>query len=851
MSNNGSSSSTSSPTTSNGSQVAAITSNKNVNQTITKTKNDGNEPPIMRKGLQVLSRGHRACNVCRRQKMRCEGYTNGSCNRCRNTKQECIFEIPPVKSNSQTTTTQSTATTLNADRENANHARFQRLESQIADLHSMMREVIFATANKNASSPQDIHQSSALQQSALPPPPPPQQSEKFALEERPRSLSTSTTKSTKRKRLDAGDLPEEGLGAPLKTLRGLAEAAIRTPRLEVNPSIADPPSHAPFLFQSAGPSRAVSPVSGNRQAVKLNDIISNGTLDETEARRLWSVFSQGCPRFIAACFVQDERASSEEDTFSLTRKASTFLFVTILAIGAQIDSMSNGKHAAYQICCQQAQWYAQRTLLLHAPQLRVEDVMALNLMASYSDYGWLLSGHAVRIAQELGLDTYFSKIMRMDHSLSYNSQRRESSISSVTSRASAEPPLNATSDSNDGSESDVPRTLIMGARIWFFSFLLEHQISYGAGRTAMLQHHTVDGCRDFLRLPSPLVSSIDARFVATLELMVIRERHINCLAPVDQPINDLMLGNVYTLNEDLRSWLDHWTRDLRQRGYEESSFWMASLRLQCATAKLYLTSTSIRTAGIAQHGNAQTRWDSLHAGRRDLVVQSVKAASDALRIAVENKEYFNLLKWAPHYTVVTVTFSAVYLLKAIRIFPSNYLLPPSILQDVFVHSEMLVSRLKEIPSSNKFGLVVLHMLRQCSNQVENRSSNNTAQGSPSHQRNIREEDKYKSFTTPPPPPPPQAQEQRFMQNSFRPIQGTTTWSGFAPVQSTTFIPFMNGNETNLPPLQAPSYSTLPDTHQRYENFDQILYELGLDENFIGSLDDGSDKYVDLSNSAPF
>ncbi|PWN38459.1 uncharacterized protein FA14DRAFT_27180 [Meira miltonrushii] len=842
--------SSSSPTASIGSHTSPL---KNGNQSGGLTAKIGVEP-IIRKGLQVISRGHRACNVCRRQKMRCEGYTDGACNRCRNTKQECIFEIPPAK---QTSTATSTTTAMNAERESANHARFQRLESQIADLHFMMREVISATAIKNAS-PYSVAQPSGSQQ-AIPVQNVPLQSEpqqaghqqRSALDaerERPRSLSTSTTKSNKRKRLDAGDLPEEGLGAPLKTLRGLAEAAIRTPRLEVNSNMTEPPSHAPFLYQSAGPSRAVSPVSGNRQAVKLNDVVSNGTLDETEARRLWSVFSQGCPRFIAACFVQDDRASSE-DTFSLTRRASTFLFVTILAIGAQIDSMSNGKHAAYQICCQQAQWYAQRTLLLHAPQLRVEDVMALNLMASYSDYGWLLSGHAVRIAQELGLDTYFSKIMRMEHSLSHRrDDQRESSVSSLTSRTSAEAPLNNTSDSNDGSESDVPRTLVMGARIWFFSFLLEHQISYGAGRTAMLQHHTVDGCRDFLRLPAPLVSSIDARFVATLELMVIRERHINCLASFDQPINDLMLGNVYTLNEDLRAWLEHWTRDLRQRGYDESSFWMASLHLQCATAKLYLTSTSLRSAGIAQHGNAQTRWESLNAGRRDLVVQSVKAASDALSIAVENKEYFNLLKWAPHYTIVTVTFSAVYLLKAIRIFPSQYLLPPSILQDVFVHSEMLVSRLREIPSANKFGLVVLHMLRQCSNQMDSRSSSNTAQGSPAHQRNVREEDRYRNFTT---PPPPQSQDQRFVQNPSRATQ-TATWSGFAPVQSSTFVPFMNGNETNLPPLQQPSsYSALPDTHQKFENFDQILYELGLDENFIGGLDNGSDKFVDFSNTAPF
>ncbi|KAF5323314.1 hypothetical protein D9611_005748 [Ephemerocybe angulata] len=44
--------------------------------------------------IKALNRVPRACNACRKQKMRCEGAENPPCKRCRNTGLECLFEKP-------------------------------------------------------------------------------------------------------------------------------------------------------------------------------------------------------------------------------------------------------------------------------------------------------------------------------------------------------------------------------------------------------------------------------------------------------------------------------------------------------------------------------------------------------------------------------------------------------------------------------------------------------------------------------------------------------------------------------------------------------------------------------------
>ncbi|KAF8634474.1 hypothetical protein AX15_000914 [Amanita polypyramis BW_CC] len=64
---------------------------------VKKQEDDDSKPDVKRDAkpaVKTLNRVPRACNACRKQKMRCEGADNPPCRRCRNTGLECLFEKP-------------------------------------------------------------------------------------------------------------------------------------------------------------------------------------------------------------------------------------------------------------------------------------------------------------------------------------------------------------------------------------------------------------------------------------------------------------------------------------------------------------------------------------------------------------------------------------------------------------------------------------------------------------------------------------------------------------------------------------------------------------------------------------
>ena len=46
------------------------------------------------------------------------------------------------------------------------------------------------------------------------------------------------------------------------------------------------------------------------------------------------------------------------------------------------------------------------------PVARIEAVQAMNILAAFSDNGWLPGGHAVRMAVDMGINKSFIKLLR-------------------------------------------------------------------------------------------------------------------------------------------------------------------------------------------------------------------------------------------------------------------------------------------------------------------------------------------------------------------------------------------------------------------------------------------------------
>ena len=258
--------------------------------------------------------------------------------------------------------------------------------------------------------------------------------------------------------------------------------------------------------------------------------------------------------------------------------------------------------------------------------------------------------------------------------------------------------------------SDILSLNLDRARIWFFLFLSDHQISFGAGRPPMLSFLYVRNCRAFLDLPSPLSIPIDARLISTLELLVIRERYHDVLAPYDAPIDRRMASNMLAVTGELSEWQQHWSEVMLGKGYSETSFVMSSLRLQRATQELYFLCTALRgVKSVADMNNVPT----IQAG---MIRDAASAAQEVLRIANGSQVYRDNLAHAPSYTYVTSTFAAVFLIKVARLSEDDIVNT----RDVFESAEKLASRLSEVPAA-KYAHLIRLLLQACWKDIARRN----------------------------------------------------------------------------------------------------------------------------------
>lgn len=493
---------------------------------------------------------------------------------------------------------------------------------------------------------------------------------------------------------------------------------------------------SPSAANTSGGSR-----SGKMEAPGLvssapGDLVTLGLVNETDAMRLFETFQKGVPKFISIFHLEDEIMTTEE-AYHYVRTTSYFLFNVMLAIGAKVECGGKSPSRLYQTCMAQAKRNAKDTMF--SPVQGKAAVQAMVLLAAYSENGWLPLGLSIRMAQELGLDRSFQKLMSAlpasgyirhpqpppppKHLTFYQNSPQSHYTGSPTDAnsvggesvdgkiggpanaagANAVAAVAAANGNNDAAakrELDELKDLARGSRLWFFLFLFDHQASYGAGRPAMLSKHYVRNCRAFLSLNYPLTVKTDARFISTLELLIIRETHYDAMAPYDQPVDARMLSKMRKVTEELNEWHQYWSADFESRGYRQDSFFQQSLVLQCASAELYLSCTALR--GIRDAADA----DQMGPEQKELIIQATRAADTCLSISVNAKEYHEMLGWAPHYTHVTAAFACVFLIKIARLFPRQV-----DTYGIFSNAERLASRLAEVPAS-KYSRVIRILLAQ-------------------------------------------------------------------------------------------------------------------------------------------
>ncbi|KAG7529494.1 hypothetical protein FFLO_05601 [Filobasidium floriforme] len=631
------------------------------------TRKKGKERPGRGKGMR---RGARACTNCRRGKNRCEG--DHPCNRCAAQNLECVFAKPPPK--------------VGNSNSNSLQQQFMHIESSVNHLAASQNQMqstlsqILSALSQNQMNNQHVPQLNYPQHSpsqndgmgtsqsslsmqhhasrnmsgadmdedgfAWPDPPVPKapiaKMEEDNMEEdvKPKEFPklpgfkppphryanyglvvSSTAASSDDESEDT--LPRSSLNAPIEALHQLAnaadQAAKENAKLEAEnrqQGFLSPPR---VLQNQLKFKRMKKPDPAPRNA--FPDVVTKGLVSPEEARELWDIFFSGCHYFIPVF-------DPSYDEFESFVQRTPFSFDGMLAVAAKIRAGAGPLGRTHTRCLEEAQGIARSTLF--GPVVRKEAVMAVLILASWSQDPWLPSGHALRMGLDMNLHKALEKLGEDVGTFGGGKARTEAE----------------------------ERDLVVSARIWLNCYLNDHTVSLGTGRPLMLRDdESVRNARQLLT--HPMASETDVRLVACVELMSHKVRVWTHLHPLRGRIDTTTIDFVRRVSNDLLAWHAEWrTRHLQK--HEEESVLVKLLDAELYYAQLW-------TACVALRG---CNWDKLNLDQRELAFGAKDAALKCLS-AYKSSSLRHYLKYAVHETMVQASFAAVFLLKIAILFPTQ------------------------------------------------------------------------------------------------------------------------------------------------------------------------------------
>lgn len=380
------------------------------------------------------------------------------------------------------------------------------------------------------------------------------------------------------------------------------------------------------------------------------DVIALGIVQEREARELFDLYFSGSNNFMPVF-------DPEVDTWDSLRVRSPFSVSSIVAVGARVRDGGRPMSETQRLALDHSRRIAIGTVF--AAVARVEAVQAMCLISAFNENGWLPSGHAVRMAIDMGLNKCFGKLVASGMGVGKSRQQLEEE-----------------------------RDLVIGARVWFCLYVLEHQMSFGCGRDPVIrENETIAQARRFLDHPLSIMS--DVRLISTVEGIALRSPlHFLLTSSPEEPVDQDIVARLQQANLDSDKWLEYWDQAMNEKfGKDPTDFYRESLRAQREYSSLFLNSQLLR--GIRDAADVQ----KLPADKRELAIQAMRNAQACLEITIRGKNYRRGLRFAVHYTHVCAAFAASFLIRIARLFPKELDLRKTA-KDV----EELASILSEVPA---------------------------------------------------------------------------------------------------------------------------------------------------------
>ncbi|KAG5729514.1 hypothetical protein E4T56_gene4612 [Termitomyces sp. T112] len=703
--------------------------------------------------VKTLNRVPRACNACRKQKMRCEGADNPPCKRCRNTNLECLFEKP------------SREATLTGE---AGLERIRSLEAHVADIRQTqtaisntltelvahLRGGLIARSpsaypqpfhqqhSPNMSSPSmstptathqhmsEIHPSpsggptvfSPSHQGSMPPPVPSNTDSSFSMI--PQSYASHQSPHA----YNHGS----GQGPVLPPFSSISSMGPPTAQSNVSSlryqALENQHPHPISRSQTSGMKRHATSNAASANSSDIDDE-DNGELPASGLVAPWEVL-----RGLADVAI--ERAAKENGDSSgpqsrartpspdrLGRPSKrrkirhkhrnlTFPDVVTKNIISEVEARELFS-IFYHGCSTFLPVFdeAHDTFdALHERSPFAVDCICM-VAARVRDGGGTPSDVHLRILEEvqaISCATLFAPVMRSEavqamilvagwSDNGWLSGGHAVRMAMELSMHKAWPRLLRRMKAHKADPVE-DRELVIAARTWFCLYLFEHQLSYGTGRPAVLKEdETIQECR--MLLQHPLAIEDDMRLVSTVELMAIRERVHNAMSPIEGPVREEHFARLREADAEFTNWFKVWDHAFSQK-YEDAAFYRQSLQSQHLHAELFHNATALR--GINGPDDVQ----NMPPPQRQLAIRSIQIAHQGLDITVNSPAYREGMKYAVHYTHATATFAASFLLRLARLFPND-----CNVTEIRSQVERLASLMSEVPGK-RYALTLQLMLKR-------------------------------------------------------------------------------------------------------------------------------------------
>ncbi|CAG7923723.1 unnamed protein product [Penicillium olsonii] len=344
-------------------------------------------------------------------------------------------------------------------------------------------------------------------------------------------------------------------------------------------------------------------VEAPKQTLLEEDFISRGLVSLHEAEELFAYFSRTMNQLLWGGIILVHR------DLTSVRRASTLLSAAVLTVAAlHIPNRTETLNRCY------SEYVSLVSSMALTRAHTLDDIRGLCVGAFWlSELSWKLSGHAVRIATEMGLHQSYQRLTR-------------------------------------GHTDQYER-----AQLWYLLYVCDHHFSIAYGRPPVIHEDVViRNYETFLALP--MVVPGDIRLLAQVALfMILTEAYRMFGSDTEQALTEEDFGQLRVYNVAVDQWRLLWQPRSADSAYVRT-YPSKGVVLHYHFAKFQLNSLSLRAL-------SPSNTPVFSMDRKESANIAISSAMACLNMVLEEPDIRDAIVGVPIFTHTMVTFSAVFLLK--------------------------------------------------------------------------------------------------------------------------------------------------------------------------------------------